>query len=232
MDTLAVPCHSPRGGAVVMVWVWLGLAFAQEVPHAPSPELQAYLEQRLGYLHVRDNWFEVKSLVAFGHDSPVYGGGTLESAQLYGRTDRLAVARGEQVLDVPDVLMAIGEPDRARQVQRRIKRRRIVAGVFQGIAAVGLGTMIVSVVNTQVGDQLGGRQRRWLGVAIGSMVTASSAIGIGGLVGSRADRLQYDVIYTVDFLELRKGVRLHNQELAEQLGVDAREAAEIDASSE
>jgi len=122
---------------------------------------------------------------------------------------RLVVAQGERLLGVPTLMDTLG--DNPTLLRERIDRKQWTANAWTAVSALGL-------VGAAVAFRLPYEERGpWL---LGSASMITGGLVFGGNAQRRANRLQRDLDLEYDRRELLRKVRLHNEALATELGVD------------
>ena len=205
---------------------------------APSPPVLEPPSQTRALRAYRDRYLAVRNY------SEIVTGTTTHTRWRYGpyrrrgrvvawstpwayRVDAVGVFRGEERLDVPATLGALGDIAGKNRLQRQIRSQQNASTALQAIGVAGIGTVVVGLIGRDQANTFG-EFRSWEQVTL-----AGVGMSVGGFVFSafpsaRARRLQFSLEETFDVEVLRHQVADHNEVLAEELGLDPREALQLE----
>lgn len=209
---LALPAHAPPPPA----------RHAPRIDDAYGRHLGEYREQRLRLRPYESLYYSTSGgYVGYGGYGG-YGGwgiGMGFPTVWVDQVHRVAVYQGSSRLDVPHTLVALGEPERARGLERRIRTNRRWAGAATALGVTGLvGSVAGLVGSTQARDPY--VRDLWNLEALASTVGMATGFVLAGFPGHRADRLTFDHAATFEPGELERAVDRHNAALAAELGLD------------
>ena len=224
---LAIPVEPPRSPPRPLT------IRVPQRPPASAAALQAYRDRYLAVVHssrLRTN-VAPTTMVSFGLGPRGWGGayiGVPWPAASSHLVKKVRVVQGQEWLEAPETLGALGEKGARRNLERRIQRSRHASAFLQGMAVVGVGGIVAGLVGTDHANQVG-ELRAWQGVA-----AAGIGLTVAGMVGSsvpsrRADQLQFDITRSLELDVLNARVASHNKQLAEELGLDPKTAIRLES---
>lgn len=129
-----------------------------------------------------------------------------------------AIFEGDHRLDVPTALDKLGDTPLRVQLEGRMRRARTAGSVWTGLGVAGIVGGLVGIVGLDQ-SRTYAEARTWSTVA-----TASSLVGIGGLVvgsfpSSKARRLAVDPSWTLSRDDAEERAESVNGALAAELGI-------------
>lgn len=155
---------------------------------------------------------------AYSTGNAAWGGWVATPQAWVSQRDSLAVYEGPMMIDMPAAYRALGDPQGAKKLERKIKSNRRAAGFMYTLGVAGMVTSIgglIAAENAQTWEEAEEWQTlSWVGVG----ATAVGFIG-ASLPSARARRLKSDPAVAFDLEELQARIDARNEEIANELGL-------------
>lgn len=212
------------------------LAIPADPPSEPPPDVQIVEDERpLGIpgnsralREYRNRYLAVRRLseVVRGYGGWYGGWGAWPHPWVY-RVESWVVTKGQQRLDVPNTLTALGDVPARQALERRIRKNRTAAALLTGAGVAGVITSVVGLIGVDQATTWDDR-RDWSNLSVGGL-----GLAVGGFVGAsfpsrKAVRLQLEPEATFDIDVLQQRVADHNERLARELGLDPDRAVGLE----
>jgi len=216
---LAIPAPGPPPRAAVNRPPQVAEAYQREMARAMRAYRSRYLSLRqVSELSAGTNW----SYGWYGGYSSMgnagWGGWVATPQPWLSQHDALAVYEGPRQIDMPAAYRALGDPQGAQKLERKIKSNRRAAGFMYTLGVAGMAASIgglIAAENAQTWEEA----REWTTVSwVGVGTTAFGFIG-ASLPSSRARRLKSEPEVAFDLEDLQARIDARNEQIANELGL-------------
>jgi hypothetical protein len=209
-------------------------------PDRPPPYDAAYAkalrDYRARYLSLRPrseivvgtNWTYGMGGTWSSYGGAGFGGYVSSPMPYVEQNDSMAVFQGTRRLDMPSTFVALGDPEGAAKLNRRIRSNKNGATFLYAIGFAGIASSIGGLLAADQAETYEERQKwvyvSWAGVG----ATVFGFVG-GSLPSARAHRLQTDPTATFTLPELQERIDRSNDALAAELGLSPMQAVGLEA---
>jgi len=155
----------------------------------------------------------------YGMGNPGWGGWVGTAQPWLAQRDALAIYEGPRQLEMPAAYRALGDPEGAKKLERKIKANRRAAGFMYTLGVAGMAASIGGLIAAENAETWEDAED-WTTVSwVGVGATAFGFVG-ASIPSSRARRLKAEPEVAFDSIEeLQARIDARNEEIAHELGL-------------
>jgi hypothetical protein len=189
---------------------------------------------------IRD--YQARSL-RMGTETELHGGGATYIGGWGGRrwsygvvvpnpvytTRTWAVYQGAERLEVPEFFRAVGDVDRATELETTIGRQKSVATALYTVGVGGLAASIAGWYGSRYSATPAQRQQ-WMLAGLGGTCAAFVGFVGGSIPSSRLRHSKYDFPYVIDHDAAQREVDAHNERVRRELGLSPQDVMQAEGA--